>query len=237
SRRQPTATPPMTPKPTGGQSRGEPHPHRRRAGYRAVLADRAFLLLLATSFLFVLCSLVIDVLLTVYVTTTLHRPAWLAGLLFTLSGILVVTTQTMVTRRTERHPHTRVLQLAAALWGVSFVLMWAAATAPAPVVVPGLVAATLCFTAAESLAMPTLNDLVVTLAPAGRQGRYFAMQGLTWIVPQTIAPAAFTWLLDHGTGWPWVTLLLGCGASAAALSRLRRTLPITPPSPAQPEGQ
>jgi hypothetical protein len=198
---------------------------RRRSGYRAVFTDRAFVLLVSVNFLFVLCALVLDVLLTVYVTSTLHRAAWLAGLLFTLSGVLVVATQTMVTLRTERHPPARVLQLAGALWAISFALLWALARSPTSAVLPGLITAIVCFTAAETLSMPTLNVVVVSLAPADQQGRYFAVQGLTWIGPQTIAPAAFTWLLDQGTAWPWLTLITACGLSFVLLARLHRALP------------
>jgi MFS family permease len=197
---------------------------RGRSGYRAVFTDRAFVLLVSVNFLFVLCTLVLDVLLTVYVTSTLHRPAWLAGLLFTLSGVLVVASQTMVTLRTEHHPPARVLQLAGAFWAVSFALLWVLADSPT-FALPGLIVAIVFFTAAETLSMPTLNVVVVSLAPANQQGRYFAVQGLTWIGPQTVAPAAFTWLLDQGAEWPWITLIAACGLSFVILSRLQRVLP------------
>jgi Na+/melibiose symporter-like transporter len=213
------------------QQRAQRVDHARRvsrggSSYRAVFADRAFMLLVSVNFLFVLCTLVLDVLLTVYVTSTLHRPAWLAGLLFSLSGVLVVATQTAVTVRTEHHSPTRVLQLAGGLWAVAFALLWILAESPPVAVLPGLVLAIVCFTAAETLSMPTLNVVVVSLAPTHQQGRYFAVQGLTWIGPQTIAPAAFIWLLDQGSAWPWITLIVACGLSFAILSRLQRALPV-----------
>jgi Na+/melibiose symporter-like transporter len=211
--------------------------HVRRAsrsgpGYRGVFADRAFVLLASVNFLFVLCTLALDVLLTVYVTSSLHRPAWLAGLLFTLSGVVVVATQTMITLRTERHPPTKVLQLAGLFWAISFSLFWAIAHSPTPAVLPGLIVAIVCFTAAETLSMPTLNVVVVSLAPVDQQGRYFAVQGLAWIGPQTIAPAAFTWLLDQGTAWPWISLIMACGLSSVILARLHHVLAGRSDSPA-----
>lgn len=195
------------------------------AGYRAVLADRPFVLLVTASFVFVLCGLVIDVLLTVYVTGSLHRPAWLASLLFTLNGVLVVTAQTIVTRRTERHRPSTMLHLATALWAIAFLVLWALAVVPAAAVVPGLVVALLAITAAEIVCMPILNSLALALAPAAQRGRYFAVQGLTWVAPQAITPAVFTWLLTHGTAWPWITLITACAASTGVLMRLRRALP------------
>ncbi|MGH3631071.1 MAG: MFS transporter [Sciscionella sp.] len=210
---------------------------RGRSGYRDVFADRAFGLLLGANVLFVFCALVLDVLLTVYLTTILHRPAWLAGLLFTLSGVLVVATQTVTTRRTERHRPTRVLQLAAGLWAASFALLWALAAAPGRLVLPGLILAIACFTAAETLAMPTLNTLALSLAPAEYRGRYFAVQGLAWICPQAVAPAALTWLFEHGTAWPWIAVIIASGLSIAALARLHHRLPDAtgPVEPSAPE--
>jgi MFS family permease len=194
-------------------------------GYRAVLTNRPFLLLLATNFGFVLCGLVIDILLTVYITTALHQPAWLASLLFTLNGVLVVSAQTVLTRRIERHRPTRMLRLATGLWAVAFLLLWSAAAAPAGAVVADLIFVVLVITAAEIVCMPLLNTLALALAPAEQQGRYFAMQGLTWVGPQALAPAVFTWLLAQGTAWPWITLLAVCAITTAVLVRLRCALP------------
>jgi MFS family permease len=200
-------------------------------GYRAALTDRAFLLLLAANFCFVLCMLVLDVLLTIEVTGPLHRPAWLASLLFTLSGAFVLAGQTPLTRRIERHRRTRVLELAAALWAACFLVMATLPAVPASAIVAGLIVAVLVFTAAEMLALPVLNELVLILAPAQQQGRYFAVQGLTWIAPQAIAPAAFTWLFAHGSQWPWLTLIGICGVSLATLGRLRTRLPASADHP------
>lgn len=195
------------------------------AGYRAVLADRPFLLLTAVNFLVVLCSLVVDFLLAVYVTQVLHRPAWLAGALFAVNAIVVTGAQTLVTKRAERRRGTGVLRLAAAAWAASFLAMWFASTAPAPAVVPALAAGMICYTAAEMLAMPTINNLVLVLAPARMQGRYFAVQGLTWVGPQVLAPAGFAWLLGRGAQWPWIALLAACAAITGMLAVLRRILP------------
>jgi MFS family permease len=205
----------------------DPGGPRKRSGYRAVLADRPFLLLMAANLGFVLCGLALDVLLTVYVTRTLHRQAWLAGALFTLSCVLVIVTQTMTTRRTEHHRRTGVLQLAALLWATSFLLLWVLAAAPAPTVIPALILAIVFYTAAEIVCLPTINELVMVLAPTQRQGRYFAVQGLSWVVPGAIAPAAFTWLLSRGTAWPWIVLIVVSAASTAAMSRLGHMLTAT----------
>jgi Na+/melibiose symporter-like transporter len=225
-----TATTRVQPPASSTDDRRASRHQRRRSmregfGYRTVFTNRPFLLLLATNFGFVLCGLVIDFLLTVYTTSVLHRPAWLASLLFTLNGVLVVATQTILTRRIERHRPTGMLHLAATLWATAFLLLWAAAAMPTGAIVPSLILAVLLITAAEIVCMPLLNTLALSLAPAEQQGRYFAIQGLTWIGPQALAPALFTWLLAQGTAWPWITLLAVSAATTAILVTLRRALP------------
>lgn len=198
---------------------------QRRAGYRGVVADRPFLLLVVASFLFVLCSLVVDVMLTIYVTGPLHRPAWLAGLLFTLNGLLVVAAQTVVTRRTGHHRPTRMLHLTTMLFVVAFLMLWALLAVPGALVVPGLLMAILAISAAQIICMPILNSLALGLAPTEQQGRYFAVQGLSWVGAQAIAPAAFTWLLTRGTGWLWLAMVAACAATTIVIARFSHTVP------------
>lgn len=196
-----------------------------KTGYRGVLADRPFLLLVAANFLFVLCSLVITVLLTIYVTGPLHRPAWLAGLLFTLNGLLVVTAQTVITRRTRHQRPTTMLHLTTMLFVGAFLVLWSLLAAPGALVVPGLLLAILAISAAQIICMPILNSLALGLAPPEQQGRYFAVQGLSWVGPQAIAPAMFTWLLAKGTEWLWLALLAACAVTMLVVSRLSHTAP------------
>lgn len=47
--------------------------------YRTVLTDRALMGTTAINAVFVLCASVLTVLMSVYIVTTLHQPAWLAG--------------------------------------------------------------------------------------------------------------------------------------------------------------
>lgn len=97
-------------------------------------------------------------LLTVYLVRDLHRPAWLSGVLFSLSTALV-TCQTAVSRAAGRLRPVTVLRLAAGGWAVSFLLLWVLQAVPAAAVVPGAVTAIVTFTAAEMLQGPVLNAL------------------------------------------------------------------------------
>ncbi|MER6522063.1 MFS transporter [Streptomyces sp. NPDC001553] len=91
-------------------------PGTGRAGYREVLADRAFRGVLVTVAVFALCDLALTVLLSAYVIEARGLPAWQPGTLFALNTLLVVLGQTAVARAVERHRCPRVLQAAALLW-------------------------------------------------------------------------------------------------------------------------
>ena len=118
-----------------------------------------------------------------------------------------------------------MLHVSTALWAVALLVLWVLAVAPAVAVLPGLLVAILAVTGAEIVCMPILDSLVLALAPGEQRGRYFAVQGLTWVAPQAIASAAFVWLFTHGTAWPWITLIAACTANTGVLTRLRHIMP------------
>ncbi|MFF1781862.1 MDR family MFS transporter [Streptomyces virginiae] len=208
-----------------GPAPAEDGPGTGRAGYREVLADRAFRGVLVTVAVFGLCDLALTVLLSAYVIEARGLPAWQPGMLFALNTLLVVLGQTAVARAVEHRRRTRVLQTAALLWTVSFGLF---------AVVPGehgalafavLALGMVVFTAAELLQAPTSSALTVAMAAERLRGRYLGLEELMWGVARVLAPALFTWLLAKGPGLPWLALGLCCLAAVGVLCRLDRVLP------------
>ncbi|MGW8507264.1 MDR family MFS transporter [Streptomyces sp. CLCI03] len=208
-----------------GPAPGGDGPAPGRAGYREVLADRAFRGVLVTVAVFGLCDLALTVLLSAYVIEARGLPAWQPGTLFALNTLLVVLGQTVVARAVEHRRRTRVLQAAALLWTVSFGLF---------AVVPGehgalafavLALGMVVFTAAELLQAPTSSALTVAMAGERLRGRYLGLEELMWGLARVLAPALFTWLLAKGPGLPWLALGLCCLAAVGVLCRLDRVLP------------
>lgn len=191
-----------------------------RTGFGRALRDVPFLLLATTNFLFVICMLSLDVLLTVYLVRGLGEPAWLSGLLFATNTIGVAAAQTIMSRTVEALPPARVLRLAAVVWGASFLLLWGTGAVPHVVVIPCAFGAVLVFTAAELIQGPTLNTLVVSSAPAAARGRYLAVYQLSWALGQAAAPGLLSWLYSMGTAWPWATLAAVCCGCVLTAGRL-----------------
>ncbi|MDI5968185.1 MFS transporter [Streptomyces sp. SL13] len=193
--------------------------------YGTVLRDRSLQVVWSTNLLLVLCMSVLSVLLTVYVVEVLGLPAWLGGALFSLNTALVVLTQTTVTRWVADVPRPRVVQVAALLWAVSFVILWSLSAAPRWLLLPGAVVAVTVYTVAEMLHAPSISTLATEIAPPGSPGRHFAVFQLSWSLGTTLAPALLIWLLSRGTQWPWSVLLVMCAVAAVTVGRLRR-LPV-----------
>ena len=205
----------------GGPAAGRPRRPAAapgRGGYRAALTDRPFLLLTGMNVLFVLCMMVLDVLLAVYLVRVLHEPVWLSGFLFAANTVAVAACQTAVWGVFARRRPVRVLQLSAAVWGSSFLLIWLLAALPASLVIPGVFVAIAVYTIAELIQGPVFNGLVVATAPEHLRGRYMAVYQLSWALAQAAAPGLFGWLFTTSHALPWITLASGCACCVVLLA-------------------
>ncbi|GLW73541.1 MFS transporter [Kitasatospora phosalacinea] len=203
-------------------------------GYRAVLADRRYLLMVAVNLSFVLASMVLSVLLAVHVTAALHLGAPLAGALLVLNGAQVVLTQGPVARLLEGHRATRTVAAGALLNAAAFGLLAVLpGDGPRWLVLSGLVAAVLVYNLAETVGTPGREELSVALAHPARRGRYLAVNQLSWNVGQALSPGLFTLLFAHGPAWPWLLLLAVSLAAVPGLLRLERPSAAVPDIPSE----
>jgi MFS family permease len=189
-----------------------------RVNYRAPLTDGPFLLLTVMNVLFVLCMMVLDVLLALYLVHVLHQPVWLSGFLFAANTVAIAALQTAVWGLLAGRRPVRVLQLSAAVWGASFLLMWLTAALPASFAVAGVFVAVAVYTAAELIQGPVFNGLVVAAAPEHARGRYMAVYQLSWALAQATAPGLFGWLFTTDHALPWIVLAAGCAACVLILA-------------------
>ncbi|GAA1224852.1 MFS transporter [Kitasatospora nipponensis] len=206
----------------GSATAAGPTPTPSAGGYRTVLRDGRYLLLVGINLSNVFGSMITSMLLAVYLVQSLHRPAWLAGSLLMMNGVQVVLTQAPVARRLEHLRPTRVLAAAFLLNALAFALYAALAAAPGVLVVAGLYAATFLYTVAETVGTPFSEELSVSLARPDLRGRYLGVYQLSWNTGQALAPGLLTLLLDRGALWPWLFLTLLALAAVPALLLLER---------------
>ncbi len=178
-------------------------------GYRTLLRDRPFLVLVAANIIFALGSSFLSVGIPVYVVTTLRVPAWVVGAVFAFNTALLATAQTLVVRWLEPYRRTRALLLAGLLWGGWCLLSALAFFIPSSLVIPYLFAITCAFTFAELIHYPTSTALATALSPEAVRGRYLAFFQLSWGVALILAPALFTFLFTVHPTLPWL-VVAGC---------------------------
>ncbi|WP_327071263.1 MFS transporter [Kitasatospora sp. NBC_01302] len=205
--RPPATAAALAPAPAAAPAPAVPPAPAAPCGYRRVLADRSFAALNAVTLLLVLNLLAVPLVLTLYTTRLLGRPAWVAGLLIAGNTALVAALQTPLAELLRRRHGPRRLRLAAAMFAASAVLLWSADAAGTGWVAVGLVAGLLAFTLGEIICSPVLPDLVAALAPPGLSGRYFALHQTCWSLAAVLAPSLFTRLLNRGSAWLWTALL------------------------------
>jgi len=211
--------------------RGHGGPHgdaseRESGSWREALRDRRLLGLVAVSLsLTVFGYASMEAGLAIYITAVTGEPESLIGVVFFANTLTIVLAQIFVLGWIRGHSRVRMLGIAAALWGVAWLLL-----IPAPLIgkLPAallLVAFGVVFALGESVWSPTVPSLLNAIAPDHLRGRYNSAQSLTWNVGSMIAPIIAGLLIGAGAGIAWVAIIAaGCVVSAVAAQRLRRRL-------------
>jgi MFS family permease len=185
-----------------------------KPGYRALLSDRAFLLLLVSA------AFITFVYYQELVGVPLHvRAVGLSnadfGLLLTFNGGLVVLLELPLSAVTMRLPPRWMLALGFLLVGVGFSLTGAANTMPL------LLATVAVWSAGEMIGAPVSYAYVADIAPKHMRGRYQGIFGLAWGSGAVTGPALGAFLLGHDSMLFW-PLLAALGVVAAGLVLLGR---------------
>lgn len=220
-----------------------PRPHHDAVaeagpGYRVLLRDRPFLALTGINTVFAMSSMMLAPTLPFVIIQVMAGPAWLTAPLLAGNTVLVAVLAAPVIARLRPYRRTRVLVAAAALWAGWSALLAVLEPGRLAWTVPLLVAATLLYTAAETMHAPVSMALAADIAPSHLRGRYLAVFQYSFTIAGIVAPTFFTVLFSAGHPLPWLALAGLNAASIAAVLLLERHLPATarPQPAAQPAG-
>ncbi|MEU8663696.1 MFS transporter [Actinoplanes philippinensis] len=175
-------------------------------GYRAMLRDRPYLLLIAVNTIFALCSVFIGVALPVYLIEALPAPDWLVGPLLAANTVLLASGQALAVRLVRPLSRPRGLALAGVLWVVWALLYAAAVRVPGALLVPYLLMGLIFFAAADLIHAPLSNALSAAAAPPAQRDRYLAVYQYCFAFANILAPVFFTALYARGPAVPWLAL-------------------------------
>jgi MFS family permease len=131
----------------------------------------------------------------------------------------VVLLQFFVSRRIKYRPPFLMMALGTAFYMVGFSMFGF-------VSMYGLFAlAVVIITLGEMVVVPTAQALAANFAPEDMRGRYMAVFGLSWAIPQTMGPAAAGLILDHyNPNLIWYIGGVLCALSAAGYYSLHLRL-------------
>lgn len=193
-----------------------PAEDRAAGGYRAVLADRRFVL-------YLLAILVNSAVYVQYVSTLplTMRDAGLATIWFSvvvaLNGLIVITCELLVTKLTQRLPIKVVVGLGFALLGAGlslYALPWGVAI---------FLIGTLVWTLAEIIGGPTMFAYPGMVAPQHLRGRYIGSMQLMFALGGAIGPGLGVFAYDAIGRAVWWCCGLACVlALLLAVSGMRR---------------
>jgi len=175
-------------------------------GYRVVLADHPFLVLVVCNIIFALASLLLSTGSPLYMVETLGTSTVVIGVLSAFSAGLSICTQTLTIRLLEPYRRTRSLAVASLIWALGYALLALAGLVPHSLLVPSLFGITAISTLAGMITTPTATALAAASSPTHLQGRYMAVYQFSWGIASAIAPSVFTLLYTLGPRLPWVAL-------------------------------
>lgn len=198
-------------------------------GYRAVLADRAFVG-------YLVCALALGVFgyaqlngpWAAFATLVGHATPRVVGIGFAVNTAAIVVSQLAVVRLTRTWRRTRLLALTAALWALAWAATGLAALPalhglPADVV---LVLALGVFGLGETFLSPVSGAMPNVLAPPHLRARYNALASTTWPLGGLIGPPVAGVLLGGPAPVSWVVLITaGIALTGAGGLVLGRYLP------------
>jgi MFS family permease len=204
-----------------------PSSHRSptTGGYRAVLADRPLLGVLAVDVALVAAAVaLLNGVMPVYAHNTVGLSEGAIGLLFLVNSLLIIGAQLRVARLVEGRRRTRALALTGLLFAGCWLVVLGAGHTPQHGLVLLLVAIVL-LSLGECIYDAVRSPLVADLAPDGLSGRYLASAGISWQLGFIVGPAAAAAVLALSPTALWIGAATVCAVASLSILRLDRAIP------------
>jgi len=161
------------------------------AGYRDVLRDGTYVLFIGACILMTIVYLQLYSTLGVYLRDTHGLAEQAYGYLMSMNATTVVLLQIPIAHRVGRHRPMMMMALGTFLYAIGFSMygIFSSYTLFA--------LAMFVITVGEMIVMPTGQALVAKIAPEAMRGRYMAVFGLSWLIPQATGPLLAGLIMDN----------------------------------------
>ena len=202
-------------------------------GYRVALRDFAFMAFIVASVMMLFVYQQAYNSLSVYLRDVHGIDPQGYGFLMTSSAITVVFFQFSVSRWLRDKKPFLMMAFGTLFYMVGFTMFGLVSAYPL------FVTAIVVITIGEMIVVPISQGLAANFAPEQMRGRYMAVFGFSWAIPQTLGPGAAGYILDHfNPNLLWYIGGVLCAISAFSYYLLHIRLGArTQFAPAKEEGQ
>jgi MFS family permease len=188
-------------------------------GYRVALRDFAFMAFIVASILMLIVYQQAYGALSVYLRDVHAISTQKYGFLMTASAITVVLFQFSISRWLRGRPPFLMMAFGTLFYMVGFTMFG--------LVSPYwlFVACIVIITMGEMIVVPVSQGLAANFAPEEMRGRYMAVFGLSWALPQAVGPGAAGYIMDNfNPNLLWYIGGVLCALSALSFWGLHQTL-------------
>jgi MFS family permease len=212
------------------QEDGQPHQEeslgQTLAGYIKVTRDGVYMVYILASIFMVLAYMQMNITLPVFLRDVHGLPPSGYGLLLSMNASMVVLFQFWINRRIKKFAPMKIMAWGMVIYAVGFTMygyvsaFWL------------FIVAMVIITIAEMLVSPTGQAVVAKLSPADMRGRYMAVFGFSWTIPNAIGPLLAGLVMDnYNPNWVWygagifmlVSSAIFAGLQAKSASRFDNT--------------
>jgi MFS family permease len=188
------------------------------AGYRDVLRDGTYVLFIGACILMTIVYLQLYTTLGVYLRDTHGFSEQAYGYLMSMNATAVVLLQIPIAHRVARYRPMMMMALGTLLYAVGFGMYGLFSSYAL------FALAMLIITVGEMVVMPISQALVAKIAPEDMRGRYMAIFGFSWMIPQATGPLLAGLIMDNADPrWVWyAATLVGVIAAASFIGLNRR---------------
>lgn len=203
------------------------------AGYLTVLKDGVYMVYMLASIFMVLAYMQMNTTLPVFMRDVHGLPDSGYGLLLSLNASMVVLLQFAITRRIRRFAPMKIMAWGMIIYAVGFSMYGFVSSYWLFIV------AMVIITLAEMLVSPTGQAIVAKLSPEDMRGRYMAVFGFSWTIPNAIGPLMAGIVMDnYNPNWVWygagVFLLISAGIFAYLQYKASARFDLTPVTESAP---
>ncbi|GAH62473.1 unnamed protein product, partial [marine sediment metagenome] len=185
-------------KPEKPEDKPEESVMRTIIGYKEVLKDGVFMLFLFVSAIMAIVYMQMNSTLSVFLRDVHGFPPQSFGLLLSMNALMVVVFQFWITKRISKYAPMKVMAIGTLFYVVGFGMY-------------GFISAVFLFfiamiiiTIGEMIVTPIQQTAVASFAPEDKRGRYMAMYGFSWGIPNLFGVLIAGLIMDNiGPNWVW----------------------------------